>query len=109
MVHMRGGATLVQQVFDSEINAFCRQFLVKVPGAPEPSAAAFSAGMASLRKTLFENLLLFDKLSLKVTGESIPISLLIGAFGRKGFDALIEQQAIEFVLWNEKVGFLVKN
>ena len=53
--------------------------------------------------------MLFDKLSLKVTGESIPISLLIGALGRKGFDALIEQQAIEFVPWNEKVGFLVKN
>ena len=100
---------MVQKVFDSEINAFCRKFLVKVPGAAEPSAAAFSAEMASLRKTLFENLLLFDKLSLKVTGESIPISLLIGALGRKGFDALIEQQAVEFVLWNQNVGFLVKN
>ncbi len=65
--------------------------------------------MSSLRKWLFEHLLLFDKLSLKITGESIPISFLIGTFGRKGFDALIEQRALEFVLWNEKVGFLDKN
>ena len=100
---------MAQQVFDSAINAFCRKFLIKAPGVPEPSAAAFSAEMTSLRKTLFENLLLFDKLSLKITGESIPISLLMGALGRKGLDALIEQEAIEFVLWTEKVGFLVKN
>ena len=58
---------------------------------------------------LFENLLLFDKLSLKVMGESIAIPVLIGAFGQKGFDSLVEQGAIEFVLWNEAIGFVVKN
>jgi hypothetical protein len=100
---------LVQQVFDSDINAFCRKFLVKVPGAPEPNPAEYLGEMVSLRKCLFETLLLFDKLSLKVTGESIPVSLLIGACGRRGFDALIEQEAIEFVLWNENVGFFVNN
>jgi hypothetical protein len=100
---------LVQQVFDSEINSFCRKFLVKAPGAAEPSSAEYVREMNNLRKRLFENLLLFDKISLKITGESIPISLLIGALGRKGFDSLIEQEAIEFVLWNENVGFLVKN
>jgi hypothetical protein len=34
---------------------------------------------------------------------------LIGLFGQNGFDSLIEQGAIEFVLWDQNVGFLVKN
>jgi hypothetical protein len=109
MPNSGSAAFLAQQVFDSDINSFCRRFLVTAPGVAEPSAAAYMVEMTKLRKALFENLLLFDKLALKITGEAIPIPLLIGALGRKGFDSLIEQEAIEFVLWNEKVGWLVNN
>ena len=105
----KGRAPVVQQIFDSELNTFCRKFLVKTPGVADPSPAEFAVEMGRQQKMLFENLLLFNKLSLKVTGESIAIPMLIGLFGQKGFDLLIEQGAIEFVLWNEHVGFLVKN
>ncbi len=95
----RGRAKLVQQIFDSDINAFCRQFLVKRPGVPDPDANEFSAGMSGLQKTLFENLLLFEKLSLKITGTFFSLSLSLHG----------QQGAIEFVLWNENVGFVVQN
>jgi hypothetical protein len=100
---------LVQQIFDSELNTFCRKFLVKTPGVAEPSQAEFALEMGRQQKMLFENLLLFNKLSLKVTGESIAIPVLIGLFGQKGFDSLIEQGAIEFVLWDEQIAFLIEN
>jgi hypothetical protein len=46
---------------------------------------------------------------LKVTGEAIPIAVLIGMFGQKTLDALIEQDAFEFTLWTQEIVFLVKN
>jgi hypothetical protein len=42
-------------------------------------------------------------------GESIAVPLLIGAFGWTGFESLLEQGAIEFVLWKEDIVFLVNN
>jgi hypothetical protein len=54
---------LSQWIFDADINGFCRKFLVKVPGAAEPSAVEFAGELHRLDKSLFENLLLFDKLS----------------------------------------------
>lgn len=53
--------------------------------------------------------MLFDKLSLKVVGESIAVSVLIGTFGTKGFEPLLEQAVIEFLLWKVNVVFLVDN
>ena len=94
-----------QTIFAADINSFCRKFLVERPGATDPTPGE----VAELNETLFENLLLFDKLSLKIEGESIPIALLINLLTQKGFEALIEQGALEFVLWTEGVVFLVKN
>jgi hypothetical protein len=100
---------MAQNIFSSDLNTFCRKFLVKTPGVADPKPDEFAAEMNKQQTTLFENLLLFDKLSFKIIGESIAIPVLIGIFGQKSFDSLIEQGAIEFVLWPERVGFFVNN
>jgi hypothetical protein len=65
--------------------------------------------MGWFRRSIFENLLLFDKLALKITNESIPVPVLIGALGQKGFDALLEQNALEFIIWTQRAGSVVQN
>ena len=100
---------MTQTIFSADLTDFCQKFLVIRPGAPEPAAAQYVSAMEQVRGGLFQNLLLFDKLSLKITGESIPIPVLIGALGQKGFDELLEQNAFEFVIWAQRAGFVVKN
>ncbi len=100
---------MTQTIFSADLTDFCQKFLVIRPGAPEPAAAQYVSAMEHVRGGLFQNLLLFDKLSLKITGESIPIPVLIRAFGQKGFDELLEQNAFEFVIWAQRAGFVVKN
>lgn len=56
---------------------------------------------------LFEQLMLFDKISFKVFGENILVPVLIRMFGLKGFEALIEQKSIGFTLWSSDVTYLV--
>jgi hypothetical protein len=100
---------MAQTVFDSDIDNFCRRYMVKVPGAADPQPAELGAAAIRQQTRLFENLLLFDKLSVKVTGESIPVAALIGLLGQQGFDSLVEQGAIEFVLWNQGILHTVTN
>jgi hypothetical protein len=98
-----------QTIFSADLNDFCQNFLVIRPGKPDPTQAQFDAAMGAVRKSVFENLLLFDKLALKITAESIPVSVLIGALGQKGFDALLEQNALEFIIWAQRAGSVVQN
>ena len=73
-----------QTIFSADLNDFCQNFLVIRPGKPDPTPAQFDAAMGAVRKSVFENLLLFDKLALKITAESIPVSVLIVV--RHGFE-----------------------
>jgi hypothetical protein len=56
-----------------------------------------------IKKSLFEQFLLFDSISFKVYGENIPLAFLLSAFGKKGLDELIEQKAINFVHWTQNI------
>ena len=59
----------------------------------------FPARDVAERAALFEQLLLFDTVSVKVYGENIPLVLMLRLIGEKGLEALLEQGAIRFVLW----------
>ncbi len=98
-----------QNIFYPDLNTFCRKFFVAAPGVPSPDPRDLSISMYQQQAKLFENLLLFDKISFKITGEAIPVATLFSVFGEKAFDALIEQGAFDFVLWNQNVFFLEKN
>lgn len=47
--------------------------------------------------------------SFKVYGENIPLTLLINTFGLKTVEALLEQEAINFVLWTSGVTYSVSD
>src|SRR5579872_2743801 len=87
-------------VFNSTLNEFTRKYLVINPGADQESLAAtmkdqYQEALASM----IEQLLFFDKISIKVYGENIPLAVLINELGAKQVLELIEEQAIEFMLW----------
>ena len=71
-----------QTIFSGEMNDFCRKFLV-LGQTPEPSPSEFLTAMDTLQRALFENLLLFEKISMKVYGECIAVPLLINLLGEK--------------------------
>lgn len=95
------------KIYDTQLNDFSRKFLVKNLGVPDPSPIEYSASAKANDAKLFENLLLFDTTSFKIYGENIPLALLLNHFGVKGFEALLEQDAIDFILWNQMVTFMV--
>lgn len=88
-------------IYNSELNEFSRKFLVKNPGVPDPSPYDFITQSSSIDASLFENFLLFDTLSFKVHGENIPLVILLNHFGVKGVEALLDQNALEFILWDQ--------
>ncbi len=71
----------------------------------QTDAALGPSRFKRLEASLFEDLLLFDRVSFKVHGENIPLAVLLNLFGTKSFEALFEQSAIRFVLWTPMVGF----
>src|ERR1700726_4090061 len=100
---------MTKNVFYSDLDSFCRKYLVKVEGVTAPDPQEFGRQAVDQQASLFENLILFDKISFKVTGESMPISMLIGLLGQSSFDELVEQGAFEFVLWNQRIVHLTDN
>lgn len=58
---------------------------------------------------LFEHLLLFDQVSLKLRGENVPLAFLYRQLGEKGLESLFEQEALKFVLWTPMIGHVVSD
>ncbi len=95
-------------VFYDGLNEFCRKYLIAGEDPTPAEIAQFPGLQKEIFATVFENFLLFDTVSFKVFGENIPLALLLNTLGERGLDELIEQDAVNFVLWTPMVAFLVK-
>ena len=58
---------------------------------------------------IFEQFLLFDKISFKVYGENLVAPFLLRFLGQRGLETMIDQEAIEFTLWTPKVTYLLSD
>lgn len=65
--------------------------------------SSFDSSRKQIESELFENFLLFDKVTIKVYGENIPLALMLGLFGENNLLEMIEQDAIRFALWTPTV------
>jgi hypothetical protein len=97
-------------VFNSTLNEFTRKYLVINPGEDQESLAAtmvdrYQDALASV----VEQLLFFDKISIKVYGENIPLAVLINELGPKQVLELIEDETLEFILWTPVLTTLQKD
>jgi hypothetical protein len=93
-------------LFNSELNNYCRKYLVKDVQLSREEISQFENTHNLNVASIFEQILLFDKISLKVYGENIPIAVLINNLGIKNFERLLEEDVFEFVLWTPVVTYL---
>lgn len=92
-------------LYQKDLNKYCQDFLVTNNNKVSPSR--FLQETDKIYKSLFEQLLLFNTVSFNVYGENIPLCVLLNVFGLKNFEALLEQGAIKFTLWNQLITHLV--
>jgi hypothetical protein len=94
--------------FYSSLNDFCKKYFIAGPNPLTPEdLRLLPTRAASECASLFEHLLLFDKVSLKVYGENIPLAFLYNQIGEKSLEALLEQEAFKFVLWTPMILHMV--
>lgn len=93
-------------VFDKTLNGFCRRYLDSSRGAPAQAAEILGAEKA-VANSIAERLLYHPGISFQVYGENIPAAVLLKLFRLKGLEALLEQGAIQFVLWVPTVTYSV--
>ena len=62
-----------------------------------------------LVSVFFEQLLLFDKVSIKLDKNYHPISLLLSEVGLDLMEDLFDQKAIEFIIWSPQLFILKGN
>ncbi len=98
---------MAQEIFYPDLNTFCRTYFVSNRPVSTAEAALLGSRWEEQEAALFEQFMLFDKISFKVFGENILIPVLIRMLGLKGFEELIEQKAIGFTLWSSDVTYLV--
>ena len=96
-----------QTIFYSGLDDFCRKYLVTNRQVSPVEAAQFPEQLKEQHGSIFEQLMLFDKVSFKVYGENIPIAVLLNLFGTHTFDELIDQGALGFTLWTPLVTYMV--
>lgn len=94
-------------VFNETLNDFARKWFVKSNGHLIKNSNSFSLEYKNLVTSICEQLLIHDGIAFKVYGENIPLSILINIFGVKGVKSLLEENAIEFILWNPGVTYMV--
>jgi hypothetical protein len=101
---------MAQNIFHTGLNDFCRKYFIAGQPLSDDDVAKFAERLEEQKMAIFEQLMLFDKITFKVWGESVVVPILMKAIlGEKSFDALVEQEAIRFVLWRPMVGHVQDN
>jgi hypothetical protein len=95
-----------QKAFFPQFNDLCLRWCTPGPGMVTtyggPLRAAeidFCAELDVAKRSLFEQLLLFDSVQLNVTGPNLIGPLMYEFMGGKALEDLLDQSAISFVVW----------
>ena len=96
-----------QTIFYPGLDGFCRTYMLTNRQVTPAEFAKYPARLKEENGSIFEQLMLFDKVSFKVYGESIQATFLMNLLGHETFETLIEQGAIGFTLWTPLITHLV--
>lgn len=94
-------------IFNTDLNSFSRKYLFKSNRLTPYEELLFPLKYLQILASLFEQFLLFEKISFKVYGENAPLAILINELGIKQVEELIEEKKLEFVLWTTMVTYNV--
>jgi hypothetical protein len=98
---------MAQEIFYPDLNTFCRMYFDANRPISDVDRGLIHTRWNVHEASLFEQLMLFDKISFKVYGENMLLGVLIRMFGMKGFEELVEQKAVGFTLWTTDITYLV--
>ncbi len=88
----------------TKLNEFSHKFLLKGNYQPtREDIMLFQQRFEKIKSSLFESLLLHDKINIKVVGENIPLAVLISDMGINGVEELIDQNALSFTHWTPMI------
>jgi hypothetical protein len=91
-------------VFNTGLNQFTRKYLLKDSNADELSLVqSFQSEYQRILAELTEQFLFFDKVVIKVYGENVGLVVLINELGLKQVLELVEEGAIQFLLWTPMI------
>lgn len=97
-------------IFNTELNDFCRKYFIKSHVEPtRDEILAFPYKYNEIKTSLFESLILNNKVNFKVEGENIPLCIMLNEIGLRGIEELIDESALSFTLWSPLVMFTVDN
>lgn len=92
-------------LFNSSMDSFCRKYLVTGHEPLALEVVQFPSRYMMALAEIYEQLLLFDGVALKIYGENIPLAMLVNALGVSGVESLASDGALEFVLWTPVVTY----
>lgn len=96
-----------QTVFYNGLDDFCRTYMVANRQVTPAEFGQYSDRLKEQHGSIFEQLMLFDKVSFKVYGENIQVPFLLNLLGRDTFEELIDQRALGFTLWTPMITHMV--
>ena len=96
-----------QTIFQTEVSDALRTYLIGDRPLTARETAEGLKRLKVLEAEVYEQLLLFERISFKVVGENLVVPFLLKMFGSKGLEALIDQDALNFTLWTPSVTYWV--
>lgn len=96
-------------LFDKKLNEFCRKYYIAGNEHLVRPFDNYALELQNLISEFCEQILYHDGVSISIYGENIVIPLLIKIFGIKGFEELLEQKAIKFILDSSNLGYMTSD
>ncbi|MEC0271908.1 hypothetical protein [Peribacillus frigoritolerans] len=95
-------------IFNDELDGFCNKYIFK-GGLGEKTPHLFDLEHERISRNICEQLLRHDGVAIKVNGTNAPLAILINLFGERNLEELLEQNAIQFILWTPMVTTLASD
>jgi len=99
----------MNNIYNKKLNDFTRKYFISDNNLSKEDILFQKINYNNIKAQIFEDLLLYDKITFKVYGENIPLAFLINELSMKGIEKLIEKDDIQFVLWTPTIMHMVSN
>lgn len=99
-----------QIAFFPQLEAFTTKYLVIHPQPLSPAEEAQAPQkIEEVKRGLFEQLMLFDKLAIRIHAENLPLAMMMNMIGDRWIEELIDQDALRFVQWKPTIFHMVSD
>lgn len=95
-------------IYDKKIDRYLRKYYIKKRNENVTELfKAYANDTEEIKKYICSLLLYYDSICMEITAENIAIPFFINLFTEKGFESLVEQNAIRFYLQSKPIMHMV--